>query len=131
MGKSNDRYTAEQFIKAIEGSGGLITTIAARVGCTWNTAKRYIEHYVTVQAAYLDECERINDMAQSKLMEAIKDGDVATAKWWLAKKRKAEFGESVELIGKQQHEHILKFSDDAIIRKLLPELASSGTNETP
>jgi len=28
-------YTAEQFIKAIPGSGGIISTIARRVGCGW------------------------------------------------------------------------------------------------
>jgi hypothetical protein len=33
-------YNAQQFIKAIKNSGGIITTIAARVGCDWDTAKK-------------------------------------------------------------------------------------------
>lgn len=31
------KYTAEQFIKAIRGSGGVISQIAATVGCDWHT----------------------------------------------------------------------------------------------
>jgi hypothetical protein len=97
MGAPNERYTAEQFIAAIDKSGGLITTIAARVGCSWNTAKKYIEQHPTVKAAYLDECERINDLAQSTILKSIQEGDAQMAKWWLAKKRKVEFGDSVDV----------------------------------
>ena len=84
MGKG--LYTAEQFIKAIPGTGGIITSIARKVGCEWNTAKVYIEKYPTVKQAYQDECERINDMAQSILMKSIKDGNTQDAKWWLSRK---------------------------------------------
>ena len=93
----NDRYTAEQFIQAIHESGGLITVIAQRVGCTWNTAKKYITTRPTIKAAYDDECERINDMAQNVILKSIRDGDPQMAKWWLAKKRRDEFGDSVDL----------------------------------
>lgn len=94
---SRAKYTTIQFIEAIKGSGGIITTIAANVGCTWNTAQKWIKEYPTVQAAYQDECERINDMAQSILMKSIKDGNTQDAKWWLSRKRKQEFGESVDV----------------------------------
>ena len=56
-------YTAAQFIKAIEDSGGIISTIARRVGCDWHTAKRYIEEYATVQQAYQDERNKVIDIA--------------------------------------------------------------------
>ncbi len=96
---SQARYTTTQFISAITGSGGIITTIAERVGCTWNTAQRWIKEYPTVAQAYQDECERINDMAQSILMKSIKDGNTQDAKWWLSRKRKQEFGDAVEVNG--------------------------------
>jgi hypothetical protein len=94
---NRNQYTAEQFVKAIEDSGGLITTIALKVGCSWNTAAKYITIHPTVQNAYQDECERINDMAQSTIMKAIKEGDAQMAKWWLAKKRKIEFGDALDV----------------------------------
>ena len=98
MGKGNgNSYTTQQFINAIPGSGGIISTIAARVGCTWNTAKKYVTEFATVRAAYDDECETINDKAESTLIRAIEDGDIASAKWWLSKKRKQMFGEALDV----------------------------------
>lgn len=91
------QYKADDFISAIPGTGGIIATIAKRVGCDWHTAKKYIEDYKTVQQAYEDECEEINDLAVSTVLKAIRDGSTADAKWWLTKKRKGEFGEALDI----------------------------------
>ena len=96
MGRAT--YTAEQFIKAIKNSGGIITTIAARVGCDWNTARKWITTHHTIQAAYQNECETVSDVAQSILMTSIKDGNTQDAKWWLARKRRGEFGDNLAII---------------------------------
>ena len=94
----NGNYTATVFIEAIPGSGGIISTIAKRVGCAWHTAKKYITEYATVQAAYQDECEAITDMAESVLLKAIRDGDISAAKWYLSKKGIGRgFGDRQEL----------------------------------
>ena len=90
-------YKAQDFIEAIPGSGGIIATIAERVGCTWKTAHKYINEFSTVQEAYQDECETINDKAESTLIKSIEDGDVSSAKWWLTKKRKPTFGDAVDI----------------------------------
>ena len=90
-------YTAKQFINAIPGSGGIISTIAKRVGCDWHTAKKYITEYVTVNQAYEDECEEINDMVVSVILKSIKEGNTQDAKWWASRKRKAEFGDAVDV----------------------------------
>jgi hypothetical protein len=91
------KYTAEQFIAAIPNSGGIISTIAKRVGCDWYTVKAYMERYPTVQQAYDNECEFTNDMALSVVVTAIKEGDLGTAKWWITKKRPEEFGDIAKL----------------------------------
>ena len=57
-------YTAEQFIKAIPGSGGIISTIARRVGCGWHTARDYVDKHPSVKQAYDDECEAVLDLAE-------------------------------------------------------------------
>jgi hypothetical protein len=85
VGKTN-QFKASDFIDAIPGSGGIITTIARRVGCSWHTAKKYIDSYPTIKQAYDDECEMIADLAESTVIKAIRDGDVATAKWYLTMK---------------------------------------------
>ena len=36
-------------------------------------------------------------MAVGVLMKSMRDGDVASAKWWLARKRKLEFGDAVDI----------------------------------
>ena len=82
MAKKNG-FTAAQFIKAIPGTGGIISEIADRVGCSWNTAKKYITEYSTIADAYSEECNRITDKARGNVKRAIDRGDLQTSKWWL------------------------------------------------
>jgi len=86
MGKA--LYTSKQFIDAIAGSGGIVSTIASRIGCTWHTARKYIDNYPTIRAAYDDECEKVLDLAEAKTIEAIKDGDTSMIRYYLSTKGK-------------------------------------------
>jgi len=90
-------FGAQVFIDNMPGTGGIVATLARRVGCDWHTAKKYIDEYPTVRQAYDDECESINDLAESTLIKSIQDGDTASAKWWLSKKRKPTFGDAVDI----------------------------------
>ena len=79
-----EKFTAKQFIDAIAGTGGVISEIASRVGCSWNTARKYIDKYATVKAAWQEERERITDKARSNIITAIEDDkDLHMSKWWL------------------------------------------------
>lgn len=86
MENGNGRYTAQEFIDAIPGTGGIITKIAAKVGCAWHTAKKYIEAHPTVQRAYTDEKERLLDVAESNIKICIEAFDIQTSKWYLTMK---------------------------------------------
>lgn len=77
------RYTVEQFIKAIPGSGGAITPIAKKVGCDWHTAKKWIEDHPTLKRAFEGERHGITDKARYNVVKAIIEGDLQTSKWWL------------------------------------------------
>ena len=93
-------YTAQVFLEAIPGTGGIVSAIARKVGCDWNTAKKYIDQYPTVKAAYDAECEAMLDLAESTVLKNIKDGDTADAKWYLTKKGKRRgYGDAVEVTG--------------------------------
>ncbi len=88
----------------IKGSGGIVSTIAAKVGCEWNTAEKWIKNNASLKALYDAECETVLDVAESvvygnvqvaaKLQaDARKVGvaaivDSADAKWLLTKKGK-------------------------------------------
>lgn len=94
------QYKAQQFLDAIPNSGGIITLIAKRVGCTWHTAAKYIKEYATISAAYADECEGVLDLAEAKLIEAIKAGDLAAVKYILSTKgKKRGYTERTEVSG--------------------------------
>ena len=93
-------YTAQVFLEAIPGTGGIVSAIARKVGCDWNTAKKYIDQYPTVRAAYDAECEAMLDLAESTVLKNIKDGDTQDAKWYLTKKGKRRgYGDSMEVTG--------------------------------
>lgn len=80
-----NKYTASQFIKAIPGTGGIITAIAERIGCNWYTVRRYIDRHPTVKTAWEAERHKITDKARHNIIKAISEppGDLATSKWWV------------------------------------------------
>ena len=83
---SKPQFKVQQFIDAIPDTGGIITKIAAKVGCSWHTAKKYIDGHATVKAAYDNECERVLDLAESVIIQKLFDTDEQTAKWYLTMK---------------------------------------------
>ena len=85
---SKARYTVADFEPHIQKSGGIISTIAARVGCDWNTARKHIDNSPKLTQMYNDECESVLDMAESVLIKSIQAGDTQDAKWLLARKGK-------------------------------------------
>ncbi len=82
-------YTAEQFVKAIQGTGGIITRIAANVAkmtggtCDWNTARKYIDTYPSVQKAYQMEREGVIDAVEGTLITEAKKGEAWATKYYL------------------------------------------------
>jgi hypothetical protein len=80
-----NKYTVAQFVKAIPGSGGIITAIADRVGCSWHTVKKYIDRHPTIRTAWENERHKITDKARHNIIKAITEppGDLPTSKWWV------------------------------------------------
>ena len=115
MAGGNGRYKAQDFIDAIPGTGGIISTIAKRVGCSWHTAKKYIREYPTIAKVYGDECEAITDLAELTIIKAIKDGDTHTAKWYLTMKgRERGYAQTQrqELTGADGGDMLIKYVND-------------------
>lgn len=97
---SRELYTAEQFITAIKGSAGIISTIAKRVGCEWNTAKKYIEAHPSIKNAWENERETVLDMAETQLIKAVQCGKDWAVKYTLSTiGKKRGYVERQEVVG--------------------------------
>lgn len=77
------QYTKAKTVAAIHGSGGIISTIAKRLGCTWMTARKLTTKWPEAEEAYKDEKEQLIDLAETTLLQAIKGGDISATKWYL------------------------------------------------
>jgi hypothetical protein len=83
-GQSSKGYTKSKVLAAIKGSAGIRSTIAARLGCSWNTANALCKKWPETVEAMQDEREAILDMSETTLLKSIKDGDTGSAKWMLS-----------------------------------------------
>jgi len=121
MGK--ELYTAKQFIDAIPGTGGIVSTIADRVGCKWHTARKYIEKYPMVKDAYNEEIERVIDLAEGVLIQNIqiaakqaragREVDTSDVKWFLSRKAKSRgYVERQEVTGAEGNHIVVRLVGD-------------------
>lgn len=101
-GKTKDKnFTIEEILKAIDGSFGIVSTIAEELKCNWRTAKKYIDMYDETKAAMEDEQEKALDMAENTIMTGIQMTNTQDAKWYLSKKGKARgYGDELAITGK-------------------------------
>ena len=89
MGK---RFTKKQVLEAISCSGGVMSAVQQKLGCkSWATAKKYVEKWEETREAWITENSHADDLAQSVIINDIKNGNVQSAKWWLERRRWREF----------------------------------------
>ena len=93
----------QDLLDAIAGSGAVMSTIAKRLDCSWNTAQKWCQKYAATRIALDDEGQRILDMAESKLYESIQNGNTQDAKWLLKTKGRAR-----GFIERSEVEHTVK-----------------------
>jgi hypothetical protein len=105
--------TAQELIDAIPGSGGIVTVIAKRAGCSWHTARKWIDSYPSVLVAYENECERLLDMAESEVILAIRNHDLQMVRYYLSTKgKKRGYTERTEITGKDDGAIIIEWPGD-------------------
>jgi len=81
-------YALREVLEAIKGSAGLTSPVAKRLECAWDTAHKYINKWETTRRAFANEGEQVIDFAEQKVIEAIRDGDGVTIRWYLSTKGK-------------------------------------------
>ena len=82
------QFTEEQILEAIKGCNAITSTVAKRLHCDWMTAKRNIEKHESTIQAFENERQTAGDIAETKLMDNVKKGDMGAIKYFLSKKFK-------------------------------------------
>jgi hypothetical protein len=93
-----NRFTQEQVLLAVKGSGGMVQTVSDILHCDWHTAKRQIGRWESTKLAFQDEMDGTDDLAESILVTNLKllakeqettgkPVESLDAKWWLGKRR--------------------------------------------
>lgn len=91
-------FTDEQITEAIKGSGGIMSTIADRMGVSWYTAQKFVQRNEVTKQAYEDEKETMLDMVESKAIDAIRANDAQMIRYYLSTKgKKRGFTEKQEI----------------------------------
>ncbi|MGI5075298.1 hypothetical protein E4N71_07575 [Treponema vincentii] len=88
-GRKKKHYRKGEMLTAVKGSGGIVTTIAAKLGCDWHTAKANIDRYEETREAYRDELETGLDLVEGKAFERARGGDGTMIRFILATKGRA------------------------------------------
>ena len=89
----------KDLLAAIEDSNGFVTTIAARLHCSWHAADNAIKASAAALQAIKDEEEKTLDFVEGKAIKKINEGDGAMIRFYLAtkgKKRGFTYDEKLE-----------------------------------
>lgn len=78
----------KDLLAAIEDSNGFVTTIAARLHCSWHAADNAIKASEAAMQAIKDEEEKTLDFVEGKAIKKINEGDGAMIRFYLATKGK-------------------------------------------
>lgn len=82
------------FLKAMQGTGGIIAKIAENLNVQRVTVKALLSRpeWKDVRDHWELVCEEPDDAAENTLYKAILAGDWKAAAWWLEKRRKDKYG---------------------------------------
>ena len=76
-------YTEEQLLEAIKDTGGIMSRIADKLGCSWHSAEKHVNKNEVAKQAYKDERQGLIDDSENVIRNAVKGGDVQSAKFVL------------------------------------------------
>ena len=80
------RPSDKAIIKAIQGTGGIISAISKRLGCARSTVHVWINQSDNCKQALTDEIEKVTDMAEAGLIECIHNRESWAIKFYLSTK---------------------------------------------
>lgn len=81
--RPNERYSRAEVIAALDASAGVKSRAARRLGCSLSTVKNYVDRYAEVRKALCVIREEINDVAESVILQALRDNSLTAAIFYL------------------------------------------------
>ena len=78
MGR-NKEFTAQEVIKAMKGTGGILSVVSDKLGCSSKTVQNYIKEYPTIKEAWISERLRLRAAAEMTIVNKVKGGDLKAA----------------------------------------------------
>jgi hypothetical protein len=79
-------FKPEQIEAALRATAGIRSAAAAKLGCSPNTVTNYIRRYKSLQVAEAEILDINIDIAEGKLLTAIKRGDIRAVRFYLETK---------------------------------------------
>ena len=77
------KVSKEKFLEALKGTMGIQTVIARKLGINRATVADYLKNDQELQDAFQQEKESALDLAESKLLQGINDGDAECIRFYL------------------------------------------------
>ena len=119
------KFTVNQFLKAINGSGGVKSDIAKRLKCARPTVNRYLKENEELYDAWESELESALDLGESSLLALVKAKDFNAIKFFLTTKGKERgYGDSRQFEVNQNVSGTVEHTHEV---KLLPEPDRTGS----
>lgn len=83
MSTKKVKFRKSEVMQAIKESEGLLKNVAKKLGVSVATAKRVIDEDLAYQDEMAKQIAIMEDMARDTIQQALLDGDLNTAKWYL------------------------------------------------
>lgn len=115
MGRHRN-FKKKDVLDAIDGSYGIVSTVAAKLHCNWHTADEYIKKWPETLQALSDEEESKLDFVEGKAIKKINEGDGAMIRFYLTtkgKKRGFTYDEKLEADETAEDKELNIITDDA------------------
>lgn len=122
----------KDLLAAIEDSQGFVTTIAARLHCSWHAADNAIKASAAALQAIKDEEEKTLDFVEGKAITKINEGDGAMIRFYLAtkgKKRGFTYDEKLEADETSEDNNINVICDTPDVEPVDPATAEDDENK--
>jgi hypothetical protein len=134
---ATERFTPEQVEAALRVSAGIRSAAAVKLGCSPSTVSNYIARHPALREVEAEILDQNLDLAETKLLTAIRDGNLTAVIFFLKTKGKARgYTERAELTGADGGPiDVTKLSDEELERIARgdpsPHAGAGGAGETP
>ena len=107
------RISYERIKKAIPGSGGIVLRVMKKAKYNnWLAVRDFIQANPDLVEMMRSEEETLDDFAENNLGNEINQGNIEVSKWWLSRRRRNRYGESVDVTSGGEKIQIVKVGID-------------------